>query len=216
MGQLTQVLIDLGWTIPVVPEMDDLTVGGLVMGTGIETSSHRYGLFQHICSAFELVLSDGSVVTCSEENHRDLFYAVPWSYGTLGFLTAVEIKIIPALRFVKVDYKPCYSQETFISTFLDESRNEAENEFVEGLMFSPDTGVVMTGKMSNTVEAGMLNEIGKWHKPWFFTHVQSFLKVGDRSEYIPIRDYYHRHTKSIFWELQVRIDINTVVIMNVR
>ena len=28
---------------------DDLTVGGLVMGTGIETSSHRFGLFQHIC-----------------------------------------------------------------------------------------------------------------------------------------------------------------------
>ena len=31
----------LGWTIPIVPELDDLTVGGLVMGTGIETSSHR-------------------------------------------------------------------------------------------------------------------------------------------------------------------------------
>jgi hypothetical protein len=28
------------------PELDDLTVGGLVMGTGIETSSHNYGLFQ--------------------------------------------------------------------------------------------------------------------------------------------------------------------------
>ena len=27
-------------------ELDDLTVGGLVMGTGIETSSHIYGLFQ--------------------------------------------------------------------------------------------------------------------------------------------------------------------------
>ena len=32
----------LGWTIPIVPELDDLTVGGLVMGTGIETSSHRW------------------------------------------------------------------------------------------------------------------------------------------------------------------------------
>lgn len=29
-----------------VLELDDLTVGGLVMGTGIETSSHNYGLFQ--------------------------------------------------------------------------------------------------------------------------------------------------------------------------
>ena len=49
MGQLTATLDSLGWTIPIVPELDDLTVGGLVMGTGIETSSHKFGLFQHIC-----------------------------------------------------------------------------------------------------------------------------------------------------------------------
>lgn len=40
--------------------------GGLIMGVGIETSSHKYGLMQHICEAFELVLSDGSLVRCSK------------------------------------------------------------------------------------------------------------------------------------------------------
>lgn len=40
--------------------------GGLVMGTGTESSSHIYGLFQHICVAFELVLADGSLVRCTE------------------------------------------------------------------------------------------------------------------------------------------------------
>lgn len=40
--------------------------GGLVMGTGIESSSHVYGLFQHICVAYELVLADGSLVRCTE------------------------------------------------------------------------------------------------------------------------------------------------------
>lgn len=116
--------------------------GGLVMGTGIETTSHKHGLFQHICVSFEMVLADGSVVKCSkvcdaffprmiktgffsfpnlnaneryitrtcflfsfffksrvpsQEENRDLYYAIPWSYGTLGFLTAVEIEIVPAL-----------------------------------------------------------------------------------------------------------------------
>ena len=46
MGQLSRTLNHIGWTIPILPELDDLTVGGLVMGTGIETSSHKYGLFQ--------------------------------------------------------------------------------------------------------------------------------------------------------------------------
>jgi len=28
MGQLTAMLLPLGWTLPVLPELDDLTVGG--------------------------------------------------------------------------------------------------------------------------------------------------------------------------------------------
>src|SRR5262249_23665041 len=44
-GQLTAYLVPRGWTIPVVPELNDLTVGGLFVGYGIEVSSHKYGLF---------------------------------------------------------------------------------------------------------------------------------------------------------------------------
>ena len=40
--------------------------GGLIMGVGIETSSHKYGLMQHVCEAFELVLADGRHVRCSK------------------------------------------------------------------------------------------------------------------------------------------------------
>ena len=40
-GILNDYLIKLGWTVPVVPELDDLTIGGLVMGGGIETTSHK-------------------------------------------------------------------------------------------------------------------------------------------------------------------------------
>ena len=50
---------------------------------------------KNICLNYELVLADGSITTCSREENSDLFYAIPWSYGTLGFLTAVDIMIIP-------------------------------------------------------------------------------------------------------------------------
>lgn len=98
MGQISATLSEIGWTIAIVPELDDLTVGGLVMGTGVESSSHIYGLFQHICESFELVLADGSVVKCSRKENSDLFHAIPWSYGTLAFLTCAEIKILPATK----------------------------------------------------------------------------------------------------------------------
>jgi hypothetical protein len=42
------------------------------MGTGVESTSHKYGLFQHICVSYELVLADGSLVTCSKVRVRIL------------------------------------------------------------------------------------------------------------------------------------------------
>ena len=65
-----------------------------------------------------MILSDGSVITCSENNNSDLFYAIPWSYGTLGFLASVEIDIIPAKRFIKLNYKPTYNQKDMLEVLF--------------------------------------------------------------------------------------------------
>ncbi|XP_046455631.1 delta(24)-sterol reductase-like [Daphnia pulex] len=203
MGQLSATLNPLGWTIPILPEMDDLTVGGLIMGTGIETSSHKHGLFQHICVSFELVVADGSVVKCSKEENSDLYYAIPWSYGTLGFLTAVEIEIVPSLQFVRLEYKSVSSLDEACRVFEEETLKEENNQFVEGLMFSLNRGVIMTANMVNSAEPGKLNVISRWYKPWFFKHVESFWGLEETQvEYIPTRDYFHRHSRSIFWEIQ--------------
>lgn len=36
--------------------------------------------------------------------------------------------------------------------------------------------------------------------------MENYLKTNREGlEYIPLRHYYHRHTRSIFWELQVRL-----------
>ena len=34
MGQLSRTLNSLGWTIPILPELDDLTVGGQMSASG--------------------------------------------------------------------------------------------------------------------------------------------------------------------------------------
>jgi delta24-sterol reductase len=191
----------MGWTIPVVPELEDITVGGAIMGSGVETSSHKFGLFQHTCLTYDVVLSDGSLVKCSKDEYPDLFYSIPWSYGTLGFLVAVEIPIIPAGRFVRVEYHPCHTQEQLVETFTHQIKVE-DNDFVEGLVYKKSSGVIMTGQMTNTADPLKLNEIGKWHKPWFFKHVERYLKKDHGVEYFPIRDYYHRHSRSFFWMMQ--------------
>lgn len=36
----------------------------------------------------EVLLANGTVVTCSRELHPELFLAIPHSYGTLGYVRA--------------------------------------------------------------------------------------------------------------------------------
>jgi len=85
---------------------------------------------------------------------------------------------------------------------LDSSKSGAD--FVEGLAYSPTDFVVMLGYYAADVPAdGVVNRIGRWYKPWFYLHVKEFLtSMNKGTEYIPLRDYYHRHTKSLFWEMQ--------------
>lgn len=59
-------------------------------------------------------MADGSVTTCSDMENSDLFHAVPWSYGTLGFLVSAEIQIIPCKRFIQLDYYPTHSLDETI------------------------------------------------------------------------------------------------------
>ncbi|CAL5337269.1 unnamed protein product [Camellia sinensis] len=96
MGQITRVTVPMNLALAVVAELDDLTVGGLINGYGIEGSSHIYGLFADTVVAYEIVLADGQVVRATKDNeYCDLFYAIPWSQGTLGLLVSAEIKLIP-------------------------------------------------------------------------------------------------------------------------
>eukprot|EP00794_Sanderia_malayensis_P007853 gene7853-8702_t len=203
MGQLTTALVPVGWTIPVVPELDDLTVAGLIMGCGVETSSHKYGLFQHICTSFDIVTADGNLLHCTETVNKDLFYGIPWSHGTLGFLVAAKLRIIPAKKYVKLNYTPVLGLDKIIEKFREEAKNTDENDFVECLMYAKDKAVVMNGKMVEDEKDVKINSIGKFWKPWFYKHVEMFLcKNQTSTELIPLREYYHRHTRSLFWEMQ--------------
>eukprot|EP00112_Aurelia_sp_Birch-Aquarium-sp1_P018938 Seg4599.1 transcript_id=Seg4599.1/GoldUCD/mRNA.D3Y31 product=Delta protein_id=Seg4599.1/GoldUCD/D3Y31 len=202
MGQLSAALIPNGWTIPVVPELDDLTVGGLIMGCGIETSSHKYGLFQHICVSYDLILADGQLVHCSETENEDLFYGIPWSHGSLGFLVAAELRIIPAKKYVRIEHKPMHSLAEMAKRFQELTEAKV-HDFVECLVYSKEQSVIMLGTLMDEAEESKINRIGHFWKPWFYEHVRTFLSTDEpMTEYIPIRDYYHRHSRSLFWEMK--------------
>ena len=112
----------LGYTLAVTLEIADATLGGLAFGVGMTTYSHKVsltiaplyiflmrvasikatysliqvGLYQETVHAYDVVLGDGSLVRATRDNeYSDLYHCLPWSHGTLGFLVALEVKIIP-------------------------------------------------------------------------------------------------------------------------
>ena len=79
-GLLNRFLVKQGLTLPVVPELDNLTIGGLVAGGGIESPSHKYGLFHHTATEFQVVIGNGDLIVCNEKENTDYFHAVPMRF----------------------------------------------------------------------------------------------------------------------------------------
>ncbi|CAN6245517.1 unnamed protein product [Urochloa humidicola] len=216
MGQLTKVTCPMNLSLAVAPEFDDLTVGGLINSYGISGNSHIYGLFSDTVVAMEVVLADGRVVRATKDNeHSDLFYGMPWSQGTIGFLVSAEIKLIPIKEYMRLTYTPVRGTlkeiaQAYADSFVPKDGDPAKvPDFVEGMMYSPSEGVMMTGvyatKEAAKMKGNKINRIGWWFKPWFYQYAQTALKRGEFVEYIPTREYYHRHTKSLYWEAKLII-----------
>ncbi len=90
----------------VVPQLKSITAGGAVAGVGIEASSFREGLVHDTLLEADVLLADGSVVTCRPDGeHRDLFLALPNSYGTLGYALRLRLALRPVKRFVRVEHR---------------------------------------------------------------------------------------------------------------
>ena len=87
-----------------------------------------------------------------QTENSDLFYAVPWSHGTLGFLVTAEIRIIPAKKYVKLHYEPGNNMADLAQKVSNATHAESGNDFVEMLAFSRNTGVVMTGVLTDEAE----------------------------------------------------------------
>ena len=107
-----------------------------------------------------------------------------FSYGTLGFLVQVTLSVVEYKPYIRLEYRPCYSLDQTIDCFHRETEKQTDNDSVEGIAFTKDTSVIMTGKFvdQSAVEREKINSLGLWYKPWFYQYVRDFLERGKVGE----------------------------------
>ncbi len=129
----------------VVPELEGISVGGAVAGCSVEAMSYRYGGFHDSCREYEVVGGTGEIVTCSPEREPLVFQMLHGSLGTLGILTRLTFNLVPAKRFVHLEYRKLRSAAEFHAEMLRRIE-AADYDFIDGIIHGPEEHVLCLGR----------------------------------------------------------------------
>lgn len=91
-ARLWRHIISDGWWPSVVPGTSAVTVAGAAAANAHGKNNWRIGSFGDYILSFELLLPSGEVVTCSREQHADLFYGAIGGSGLLGCFTKLTLQ----------------------------------------------------------------------------------------------------------------------------
>ncbi|HVW66893.1 MAG TPA: FAD-binding oxidoreductase [Candidatus Peribacteraceae bacterium] len=193
-SELVDWLLPHGFMPAVVPQLKSITIGGAVVGVGIEATSFRYGLVHETILEMEVLLPGGRVVVCTPTNeHKDLFYGLPNSYGTLGYILKLKAKIIPVKKYVRVTHEKFDDSAKFFNA-LEEAchtaRKEGIADFIDGVIFSDREMVLSRGRFTD--EAPYAHD-------YTYMHIYYRTLQKRKEDYLTTRDYIWRWDTDWFW-----------------
>ena len=174
----------------VVPQLKTITLGGALAGVGIESSSHRYGLVHDTVLEADVLLGDGRIVTCARDNeHADLFFGFPNSYGTLGYALRVKARTIPVKPYVRLSHLP-FKDPVLYFRELERHLNSRSVDFIDGTVFGPGEMYITLGHFSDTAP---------YTSDYTFESIYYRSIREKREDYLTIRDYIWRWDTDWFW-----------------
>ncbi|MFD1811620.1 D-arabinono-1,4-lactone oxidase [Rhodococcus gannanensis] len=99
---LNPALWDLGLAMANLGDIDAQSIAGAI-STGTHGTGARFGGIAHQVRALQLVLADGTVVDCSDEENPELFHAARIGLGAIGVIAKVTLQCVDAFLMRAVE-----------------------------------------------------------------------------------------------------------------
>jgi len=93
LGELLEVFVPKGWFLPVTPGTKFVSVGGAIASDVHGKNHHLDGCFSEFVECFDLLLADGSRLTCSRNEHAELFRATCGGMGLTGIILEASLRL---------------------------------------------------------------------------------------------------------------------------
>ncbi len=169
----------------VVPELKTITIGGAVSGCSIESMSFVHGGFHDTCLAYEVVTASGEVLDCAPDSL--VFQMIHGAFGTLGILTKLAFKLVPAKPYVRL----VYEKHATLAGYLDSIRAHTDTrdvDFMDGIIHSPSLYVLALGTF---VETAPYTSNYEWMKIYWESTARRSV------DYLGTADYFFRYDRGV-------------------
>lgn len=183
-----------------VPQLRTITLGGAVTGLGIESASFRSGTPHESVVEMDILTGTGEVLTVtsdSQDSNRDLFYAFPNSYGSLGYALRLKIELEPTQPFVHISHLRFDSAAELTAAMKDLVASKIFNgspiDFLDGVAFSPTEQYLTIGTMVPELPAGR-SASDYTGMAIYYRSIQTH-----KDDYLTINDYLWRWDTDWFW-----------------
>ena len=179
----------------VVPQLKTITLGGAVSGLGIESTSLRSGMPHESVLEMEILTGDGRVITATPHNeHKDLYYGFPNSYGTLGYALSLTIELEKVKPYVHLRHfrfsDPSECMQAIAQVAEEGSYQGHQADFIDGTAFSLDELYLTIGAFS---------DVAPWRSDYTRERIYYQSIRGPKEDFLTISDYLWRWDTDWFW-----------------
>ncbi len=111
---IQRLMLPRGWSLPVVPGTQLVTVGGAIANDVHGKNHHSTGTFADHVVSLKLVRRDGDVIECGPQARPDWFAATAGGIGLTGLVVEAELQLNPAKGpWLEAEVVPYAGLETF-------------------------------------------------------------------------------------------------------